>query len=35
MRVSLTVNGEPRETEVWEGESLLFALRERLGMPGS
>jgi carbon-monoxide dehydrogenase small subunit len=35
VKVSLTVNGEPRETEVWEGESLLFALRERLGLPGS
>ena len=35
MRVTLTVNGEQRETEVWEGESLLFALRERLGLPGS
>ena len=35
MRIAFTVNGEPRETEVWEGESLLFALRERLGLPGS
>jgi carbon-monoxide dehydrogenase small subunit len=35
MKVSFTVNGERRETEVWEGESLLFALRERLGLPGS
>ncbi|HKG43604.1 MAG TPA: (2Fe-2S)-binding protein [Gaiellaceae bacterium] len=35
MKVSLTVNGEARATEVWEGESLLFALRERLGLPGS
>jgi carbon-monoxide dehydrogenase small subunit len=35
MRIELTVNGERRETEVWEGESLLFALRERLGLPGS
>ena len=35
MRVGFTVNGEPREAEVWEGESLLFALRERLGLPGS
>ena len=35
MRISLSVNGEKRETEVWEGESLLFALRERLGLPGS
>jgi carbon-monoxide dehydrogenase small subunit len=35
VRIELTVNGEHRETEVWEGESLLFALRERLGLPGS
>jgi len=35
MKVQLTVNGERRDTEVWEGESLLFALRERLGLPGS
>jgi aerobic carbon-monoxide dehydrogenase small subunit len=35
MRIELTVNGEPRDAEVWEGESLLFALRERLGLPGS
>jgi aerobic carbon-monoxide dehydrogenase small subunit len=35
MRVELTVNGERREADVWAGESLLFALRERLGLPGS
>jgi aerobic carbon-monoxide dehydrogenase small subunit len=35
MRVSLTVNGEPCDAEVWEGESLLFALRERFGLPGA
>ena len=35
MRISLIVNGERREADVWEGESLLFALRERLGLPGS
>jgi aerobic carbon-monoxide dehydrogenase small subunit len=35
MRIELNVNGEQRETEIWEGESLLFALRERLGLPGS
>jgi carbon-monoxide dehydrogenase small subunit len=35
MRIELTVNGERREADVWEGESLLFALRERLGLPGS
>jgi len=36
MRVTCTVNGEPREADdVWEGESLLYVLRERLGLPGS
>jgi carbon-monoxide dehydrogenase small subunit len=35
MKIRVTVNGEEREAEVWEGESLLFALRERLGLPGS
>src|SRR5436853_896746 len=36
MRINLTVNGTEREADdVWEGESLLYALRERLGLPGS
>lgn len=36
MRVSFTVNGQPQEADdVWEGESLLYVLRERLGLPGS
>jgi carbon-monoxide dehydrogenase small subunit len=35
MRIALRVNGELCETDVWEGESLLYALRERLGFPGS
>ena len=35
MRVELTVNGEQQEADVWGGESLLYALRERLGLPGS
>jgi carbon-monoxide dehydrogenase small subunit len=36
MRIRLTVNGVPREADdVWEGESLLYALRERMGLPGS
>ena len=35
MRIALTVNGERREADVWPGESLLYALRERLGLPGS
>ena len=36
MRLSLTVNGESRALDgVWEGESLLYVLRERLRLPGS
>jgi aerobic carbon-monoxide dehydrogenase small subunit len=35
VKIALTVNGQPQEADVWEGESLLFALRERLGLPGS
>jgi carbon-monoxide dehydrogenase small subunit len=35
MRVTITVNGEEVTADCWEGESLLFALREKLGFPGS
>jgi carbon-monoxide dehydrogenase small subunit len=36
MRVTITVNGEERVADdVWEGESLLYVLRERLGLPGA
>ena len=36
MRLTCTVNGEPREVDgLWEGESLLYVLRERLALPGS
>ena len=36
MRVTCTVNGEPHQADdVWEGESLLYVLRERMGLPGS
>ena len=36
MRLTCTVNGEQRHADdVWPGESLLFVLRERLGLPGS
>jgi aerobic carbon-monoxide dehydrogenase small subunit len=35
MRIELVVNGVPRDAEVWPGESLLYVLRERLGLPGS
>jgi carbon-monoxide dehydrogenase small subunit len=35
VRIQVTVNGERQEAEVWEGESLLFAIREHMGLPGS
>ncbi|AFR06286.1 MULTISPECIES: (2Fe-2S)-binding protein [Nocardiopsis] len=36
MRVSFNVNGEDVTADnVWPGESLLYVLRERLGLPGS
>jgi aerobic carbon-monoxide dehydrogenase small subunit len=36
MRVRMKVNGQPMiADDVWEGESLLFVLRERLALPGS
>jgi aerobic carbon-monoxide dehydrogenase small subunit len=35
VRLELTVNGERHEADVWEGESLLYVLRERLGLAGS
>jgi aerobic carbon-monoxide dehydrogenase small subunit len=35
VKIALTVNGERHEADVWGGESLLFALREQLGLPGS
>jgi carbon-monoxide dehydrogenase small subunit len=35
MRISVRVNGVEREADCWEGESLLFALREKLDVPGS
>jgi carbon-monoxide dehydrogenase small subunit len=35
VKISLTVNGERRDTDVWPGESLLYVLRERLELPGS
>ena len=36
MRVSFVVNGQKTEADdVWPGESLLYVLRERLGLPGS
>jgi len=36
MRLNVSVNGEQRTADdVWAGESLLYVLRERLGLPGS
>jgi carbon-monoxide dehydrogenase small subunit len=36
MRVNFTVNGRLQEADdVWEGESLLYVLRERMSLPGS
>ena len=35
MKVRCTVNGTPHEADVWEGESLLYVLRERFGLYGS
>jgi carbon-monoxide dehydrogenase small subunit len=35
MKINVTINGETQEADVWEGESLLFALREKFGLPGS
>ena len=36
MRVDCTVNGQSRSVDgVWEGESLLYVLRERFGLFGS
>src|SRR5437667_3747112 len=34
-RMKLTVNGDEREVEAEDHESLLTVLRERLGLPGS
>ena len=36
MRITTTVNGTEQEVDdVWPGESLLYVLRERMGLPGS
>jgi carbon-monoxide dehydrogenase small subunit len=36
MRLTCTVNGDRRTADdIWPGESLLYVLRERLGLPGS
>jgi aerobic carbon-monoxide dehydrogenase small subunit len=35
VRITVTINGEQHQADCWEGESLLFALREKLGLPGA
>ncbi|HWN21663.1 MAG TPA: (2Fe-2S)-binding protein [Gaiellaceae bacterium] len=35
MKLAVTINGEPREADVWAGDSLLTALRDGFGLPGS
>jgi carbon-monoxide dehydrogenase small subunit len=35
MRITVRINGEEQQADCWEGESLLFALREKLGFPGA
>jgi carbon-monoxide dehydrogenase small subunit len=35
VRISVTVNGERREADLWGGESLLTMLRDTLELPGS
>jgi carbon-monoxide dehydrogenase small subunit len=35
VRISLIVNGERREADLWGGESLLTVLRDTLELPGS
>ncbi len=35
MRIRARVNGEWKTAEVWPGASLLYLLREHLGLPGS
>ena len=36
MKIRFAVNGVPRAADdVWPGESLLYVLRERLGLPGT
>jgi carbon-monoxide dehydrogenase small subunit len=35
VKLSIVINGERREADVWPGASLLAALREDFGLPGS
>jgi carbon-monoxide dehydrogenase small subunit len=35
VKITVQVNGERREADVWGGDSLLTALRDGFGLPGS
>jgi len=35
VKLAITINGELREADVWGGDSLLTALRDGFGLPGS
>jgi aerobic carbon-monoxide dehydrogenase small subunit len=35
VKLAITINGERREADVWGGDSLLTALRDGFGLPGS
>jgi aerobic carbon-monoxide dehydrogenase small subunit len=35
VRIAVRINGEEHEADCWEGESFLYALREKLGFPGA
>jgi aerobic carbon-monoxide dehydrogenase small subunit len=35
VRITVQINREEQQADCWEGESLLFALREKLGFPGA
>ena len=35
MKITVSINGERREADVWAGDSLLNALRDDFGLPGS
>jgi len=32
VRIAVTINGDLEEADVWPGEILLYALRERFGL---
>jgi carbon-monoxide dehydrogenase small subunit len=35
VKITVQINGERREADVWSGDSLLTALRDGFGLPGS